>query len=213
MIQLIQGKRSASVTYWIGLFGFNLLITLYIFLITPWKVRTILAGQEGLALGVSTALMGIGVCWALLMARALWRSMHDARTPSVWTWIGMLLIAVGTISYAYNGYKVQNPSVRVTTLSIHQEFNAILMSLPIEVESSVMLVDAGLRGSVLSDTYQIAKGIGDRTADSLNTEELRTRICTDLEGYYKGPVETVSFSYQYDDGKLNVPITRADCGY
>ena len=76
-----------------------------------------------------------------------------------------------------------------------------------------MLVDAGLRGSVLSDTYQIAKGIGDRTADSLNTEELRTRICTDLEGYYKGSVETVSFSYQYDDGELNVPITRADCDY
>ena len=131
--------------------------------------------------------MGIGVCWALLMARALWRSMHDARTPSVWTWIGMLLIAVGTISYAYNGYKVQNPSVRVTTLSIHQEFNAILMSLPIEVESSVMLVDAGLRGSVLSDTYQIAKGIGDRTADSLNTEELRTVSAQTSKGITKDP--------------------------
>lgn len=213
MIQMIQGKRSASVTYWVGFVGFNLLMTLAVFLVAPWQLRTIVAGQEGLALGVSSALMGIGVCWALLMARALWRSMHDARAPSVWTWIGMLLIAVGTISYAYNGYKVQNPSVRVTALSIHQEFSTIRMSLPIEVETGVMLVDAGLNGSVLSYKYQIAEGIGDRTAGSLYTEELRTRICTDLEGYYKGPVETVSFSYQYDDGKLDVPITRADCGY
>lgn len=211
--RLFRGELTVTQTYWGGFVGFNIAIRVLLYATGGWQLRQILAGNEDLAVNVTLAIMTVSVFCSIAILRAQYIAMYNDRRPGFWSWVGCVLIVVGICTYFWSAMQIMNPSLTVGARAISQEFTILNASLPQDIGPGVTIESAVFTGDALIYDYKVTNPSGGITGNILLPQSEVDGLCADMEGYFRGPVEEITFRYTFTNEMVERVITRAECGF
>lgn len=211
MKRLFAGEFSVAATYWLGFVGFNIFMRLVFVVVTAVSMSLYANEQEFVGDRLFDVTMLFCVIYCLFLARAQYRAMHNDRQPSAWSWIGLVLILIGTASYAYNFALLQFPSMAVPDRFVREELKTLNLTLPKELEPGLVLEKVSLKNDVM--TYHFDYEFDDLPHGRFNMMEdvLGEETCQDMLGYFKGPLKSIEFDYR-SGGTIHIEyVSREEC--
>jgi hypothetical protein len=216
MIDLLNGKKSLAVTYWVGIVGFGLI----------WRISTWFMTQqyltasdqdeiESLDFGYK-ALLLVCTIVALLLLRAMFKAGFNNRKPGGWGWLGIAIAGLGAANVGFTTATVLDPSIATPRFMLTREIAELNKQLPQVLDAETTLNGVEIIGDDLvysfSYTFPVVPDNITELKRSFTTDGIEGQsLCRDLEGYFNGGLENVKYELNYTNQSVTTQLTAQDC--
>lgn len=216
MIDLLNGKKSLAVTYWVGIGGFGLI----------WRISTWFMTQqyltasdqdeiESLDFGYK-ALLLVCTIVALLLLRAMFKAGFNNRKPGGWGWLGIAIAGLGAANVGFTTATKLDSSIATPRFMLMREIVELNKQLPQVMDAETTLNGVEIIGDDLvyffSYTFPVVPDMIPEFKRSFTTDGIEGQsLCRDLEGYFNGGLENVKYELTYTNQTVTLQLTAQDC--
>lgn len=215
MRDYFNGKRGLSTTYWVGVFGVNI-ITGFVFRMVNKGYLTIQdeAKFAQLEMFHNVFLVVISI-YMMLMVRAMFKAGYDGRSPGGWGWGGIILTIISALYISYVTLTVLFPSVPTPRFMLDLEIRQINKQLPQEMGDGFSITWVEIVNDVMIYRYKVEGELTELDRKYYLEPLLETpegqEFCEEFQGYFSGSLKAVSYVYQYDNTSINADLLGSEC--
>jgi len=215
MLKFFNGGYGLAKTYWFGVFGAGIIVkTAFRFINKGY-----LTAQSDLDFArvemFHDVLLVLLSIYMLLMVRAMIKAGFDGRRPGGWGWLGIGLTISSTVFTLYVAATVLFPSTVTPRLMLEWDIRQLNGQLPQDMGNGLTMKKAEILGDDIIYYIDVNGEIDAVVNNALEKPLLDTPegqgTCVDLQGAFKGGINSIVYDFSFDNGNARQVIKGADC--
>lgn len=209
--RLFSGQLTVTQTYWAGFVGFNLAMRIVFIALSASTLQLYVEGRDFLVDGLFNVVLVCCVLYCIFLVRAQYRAMNNDRSPSGWSWLGLVLIVLGVVLYSYSLIALNVNGLPQGGKAIRSEVVGLNLAMPTEVSPGLIAQRVSFERGIYKIKYSYAANDLEPGRINMFGGEEADETCRDFSGYFRGPVKLLEFEYVGPEHTTIVFMTRDEC--
>lgn len=215
MRKFFNGGYGLAITYWVGIAGAGI-ISKIVFLSINKGYLTTVDEVKYAQLELFHECFLVALClYMLLMSRAMIRAGFDDRRPGAWGWIGIVVTLTRTLYILYVTMTVLFPATATPKFMLELEIRQLNKQLPQDMGDGIVMTRVAIDNDELIYFSRIKGELNEVGKKSFQAPLLDSvegqQVCQDLQGYFKGGINTITYQHTFDNDTVSQAIDGPEC--